>query len=324
MTVTKHKRFHADAAERINLDASESVFFQGELQAVRSKTYDIKYPELKGRRLVPTGPAETDPGDETYAYDSWDSYGVARLLASYSDAIPRADVKATRTVVNIRGMAMGYGYNFQEIRAAAKARKPLSMKKAAAARRAIDLLQDSIIQVGDEAHGLKGLLNQDNATVYTLPNGAGGFATWATKTPDEIVADIGAARQKVVTDTKGCEDCDTLLLPLDQFGIIAQTRMGDGSDTTILDFIKKTFGPQGAGWLTTVESWYALTGAGSGGADRGVVYKRDAEHLECVIPQEFEQMAPQLEGFETKVNCHQRTAGVVAYYPLSICYFDGL
>ena len=39
---------------------------------------------------------------------------------------------------------------------------------------------------------------------------------------------------------------------------------------------------------------------------------------------EFEQMPPQIVGFDTVTNCHSRTAGCIVPFTKSIAYGDGI
>lgn len=51
----------------INLDANESIFFERELEHVKARSYDIKYPEFKATMLIPVS-TEAGPGAETITY----------------------------------------------------------------------------------------------------------------------------------------------------------------------------------------------------------------------------------------------------------------
>jgi hypothetical protein len=112
---------------------------------------------------------------------------------------------------------------------------------------------------------------------------------------------------------------DTLLLPLEQYNLIANTRMGDGSDKTILKYILET-----SPVLKTIDWLTELDGAGASGTDRMMVYSRDDQHLTLEIPQPFEQFEPQQEGMSFEIPCHAETAGVIVYYPLAVAYGDGI
>lgn len=301
-----------------HLDAAENIFFERELEQVRAKSYDVKYPALKARTLIPVN-NETDPGAETVRYEQYDSVGVAKIIASYANDLPRADVVAKEFRAPIKSLGMSFGYSIQDIRAARMAGKPLETRKANAARKAVEEKIDAIAAFGDELTGLLGLLNQPNVGNFAVPAGEKGGTEWANKTPDEILKDMNGITNGIVVDTHGVEEPDTLLLPLDQYGIIATTPRSPNSDTTILEFFLKS-NPH----IRNVEPWHKLAGAGAGGTDRMVCYRRDPDALELNIPQEFEQFPPQAKGLEFEIPCHARTGGVLMFYPLSASYGDGI
>ena len=303
------------------LDAAENLFFARELEHVRAKSYDIKYADRKIRQLVPVDNS-VDPGAEVVTYSQYDRVGVAKLIASYANDLPRADVKGKQFSVEVKGLGSSYGYSVQEIRAARLAGKPLEQRKADAARQAIEDLIDQIGASGNAATGLIGLLNIANAQTYTITAGAGGQTRWnfgaTPKTGLEVIKDLNSGVHTIVTVTKEAEKPDTVLLPTSQYAYVASTPLQTGSDTTILDFFLKN-----SPYIKQVESWEKLAGAGAGATDRMVVYRRDPDALQLVIPQEFEQFAPQLEGMQYTVNCHMRFGGTVFTYPLSAIYMDG-
>jgi hypothetical protein len=318
MRMTMLRLIQATVQPVMNLDAAESVFLSKQLEQVRAKTYDIKYANLLGRQLVPVDNSIA-PGVEVVTYYQYDQVGVAKIIADYADDLPRADVKGKEFSSRVRGIGNSYGYSMQEARAAQFAGLPLEQRKANAARRGIEEKIDKIAQTGDAVYGMLGFLNQPNASLYTIPNGVSGFPDWARKLPDEIAADIHGAVNAIYANTKGVEMGDTCVLPLEQYTLIATKRMGDGSDTTILSYVL-----QSSPFLKAIVPWYALDGAGAGNTDRMVVYRRDPDALQLIIPQEFEQLPPQLEGLEIITPCHARCGGVVVYYPLSIIYADGI
>jgi hypothetical protein len=304
------------------LDAAENIFFARELEQIRSASYDIKYAERKARTLIPVDNS-IDPGAEVVTYSQYDRLGVAKIIASYADDLPRADVKGKQFNVTVKGVGSSFGYSVQEIRAARMAGKPLEQRKSNAARQAVEDKIDSIAALGDTQTGLVGLLNIANAQTYTITAGAGGATRWnfsgTPKTGLEVLKDLNSAAHTIVTTTKEVEKPDTVLMPLAQYAYIASTPLQSGSDTTILQFFLRN-----SPYIKNVESWEKLAGAGAGATDRMVVYRRDPDALMLVIPQEFEMFPPEQEGLETIVACHARTAGVQCFYPLSILYADGI
>ena len=121
-------------------DAGESVFFAQELQKVKAKTYDVKTPANNAMSIFPVT-SEADPGADTVAFDSYDSVGMAKIITNYADDLPRADVKAQRTIVKVFDIGTSYGYSIKDIRRAKMTGKPLTTRKAESARRANDALR---------------------------------------------------------------------------------------------------------------------------------------------------------------------------------------
>jgi hypothetical protein len=301
-------------------DAGESAFFARELEEVRARSYDLKLIELKGRMLVPVDNS-VPPGADAVTYSQYTSSGMAKLISSYAEDFPRADIFGKQFTVHPKSLGASYGYNIQEIRAAQMTGLPLEQRRANAARRAIEEKIDKMAQIGDADTDCTGLLNQSAAGTYVIPNGASGSQTWALKTPVEILADLNGIANSIVSTTVEVEHPDTIVLPIAQFLLISVTPWSpqNASNVTILEMFLKN-NP----WVSEVEPWYACKGAGSGSTDRMVCYKRDPDHIMLVIPQEFEQFPPQVKGMEFVVPCHARCAGVQVPYPLSIAYGDGI
>lgn len=302
--------------ESLKTDA-DNAFFSRSLEYVKARVYGNKPRELLARRFIPKD-TEVDPDAETVRIRSYNQVGVAKLLASYAQDLPRSDIKAEEMVRSIRGIGNAYGYALDEVRAAARANINLDEKKGAAARRAVEALIDRILAVGDDETGLLGLLNQPNASVYTIPNGDSLATAWTTKTPKEILQDLVGICEYVSLVTNEVEQVNLIVLPRPQYVAIATTQFSIASETSILDYFKKAYPG------VNVERWYRLTGAGTAVTDRMLAYVLSPDHLTALIPREFEQLPVQEKGLEFEIPCHARCGGVVAYYPLSICYGDGI
>lgn len=306
------------------LDANETAFFTRELEAVKARSYDIVYPELKATRLLPVS-TDAGPGAETIVYSSFDQVGVAKIIASYADDLPRADVKGREFRAPVRSIGNSYGYNLQEIRAARMAGRPLTQRKANAARRAHDQLVNTIAWTGDDEHGLLGLLNHPNVSRATAPadgaGGGGGQTEFIYKTPDQIIRDLNNLVADMVLLTKGAESPDTLLLPINTWAYLSSTPRSATSETTILAFFLAN-NPS----IRRVEWINEATAAGVDvpGADVAVAYKNSPDKLTLEIPQPFEQLPEQQDNLEFKVPCHSRVGGVIIYYPLSVSILEGI
>ena len=69
------------------LDANESIFFARELEYVKSKAYDVKYPANNALALFPVS-TEADAGADYISYESYDMIGMAKIIANYADDLP--------------------------------------------------------------------------------------------------------------------------------------------------------------------------------------------------------------------------------------------
>jgi hypothetical protein len=320
-------------------DAAENLFFARQLEYIRPGLLEVLYPDLEAKKFFPfdSGPG---PGAEQFTYRFYNKVGRAQLIKSYSNDPPRVDVSGQEATQQIQGAADMYGYTTQELRNAMQAQMPLDQRKAMSARYALALLFDEVafyghaditaveqtaagLDAGALEGKLKGMVNLSGTTAFTTPNGASGSKLWRRKTADEIVIDMHSFVNGVVKATFGIHRPDTMLLPLAAYNIAATRRMGDGSNQTCLDFFLAT-----SPYVKEVNPTYRLDQARSanwgGTTGRAMVYEKNPERFQVVVPLEFEQFAPQQTGFEIRTICHGRIASAVPYYPGSISYMDGI
>lgn len=301
-----------------NLDEGESIFFARELEHVKAKTYDIKFPELKARALFPLE-FEANAGAETITYEQYDQVGMAKIISNYADDLPRADVKGKEFTSKVRTIASSYGYNYDEIQAASMAGKPLTTRKANAAKRAHLVLENKIAFFGDATHNITGFLSNPNIQEVVLAaDGAGASTTLASKSADLMIRDITSLFTAVHDVSKGVEVANVLMMPIGQYNLIANTRLPD-SDMSVMKWVMEN-NPhlQEIVWVTE------LKGAGAGGTDKMVAYRRDPDALTMEIPSEFKQLPVQEKNLEYIVPTHHRFGGVLIYYPLSVAFADGI
>jgi hypothetical protein len=303
----------------VHLDANESAFFLRQLDYIKTQTYDIKYAELKARKLIPVS-SEADPGAEKIFYRSYDQTGLAKVVSNYADDLPRADVKGLEYSVSVKTLGASYGYNIQEVRAASYGNVPLEQRRANAARRSIAQLENTLAFFGDTASGIQGLFTAANVTSVTIPaDGTGSSKLWSTKTPDQILRDMNLVANTVVSTSLGVEMPDTMLLPLSQYNYVASTARSATSDTTILNYFL-----QNNPYVKQVEWVNELATAGASSTARLYAYRRSADVLTMEVPSDFEQLELQINNLTYKVPCIERFAGVLIYYPLAIAYGDGI
>lgn len=307
---TKGMRF--DDAE----DAS--LYFARELDYIKAQSYDVEYPELTALSLFPIS-NEVNPGAETVTYYSYDKTGVAKIINNYATDLPRADVKGKPSTGYVKSVGASYGYSVQDMRASRMASKSLDVRKAEAARYAVDFELNRIAWAGDKENGLIGVLSPENdIPLYTVPNGASGKTSWESKTADEILADLNGMQKQVSRTTKNVERPDTLALPADVY-IDISTRQIPNTGYTVKKFLLEN-----APYLKDIVSAAELQADAEDtnpyaaqGKNVALLFKKDARKMSIEHPLPFYQHPLQTKGLEIVVPCEARTAGAIIYYPLS-------
>lgn len=303
------------------LDARETAILARQLEYVKTRTYDIKYPAFGARRFLPVS-NEVPNGAESITYRQWDQYGMAKVVANAADDLPLVDVVAREFTSRIKSLGDAYQYSIQDLRAAAQSGQPLDVMRAGAARRAIESAIDEVAAFGLPEAGMAGFLNNTNVPIVAPDTGgwAAAIAADAIVGPREVLADLNKLVNSIITATKNVHQPDTLLLDTASFALLASTPVGDNAERTILRVFLET-NP----YIRNVDQWHKLDTADTAGTGpRIVAYARNPEVMELEIPQEFEQFPPQARNLAFLVPCHARIGGVVIRYPLAIAYMDGV
>jgi hypothetical protein len=311
----------------VNLDADEQVFFDRELESVKSRTYDKKYPELKAKRYIPVS-TEAGPGAETITYQQYDHVGIFKIISSYADDLPRSDVRGKEFSTPVRSIAGAYGYSIQSIRAAIQAGKPLETRKAEATRRAYEERVNDIAWNARPSvakySGLTGFIYNPNVTKYEVDDGASSSVKpWSGKSAEEILFDMNKAVDTPIKLTLGTAQANTILIPLDEYTLISSTRNSDSSDLTILEYFKRNRPGVTVDWVNDLSD-ILNPRTGSGNVNVMIAYRLDPEVLTLELPQPYEQFPAQERNLEFVIPAHGRIGGVIIYYPLEIAIIDGI
>jgi len=309
--------------ELMRFDSTEdaSIFFARELDYVKAKSYDKIYPEFTALNNFPIT-HEVPEGAETTTYYSYEKTGMAAIISNYSTDLPRADVKGEPKTAFIKSIGDSYGYSVQDMRASRMAGKSLDIRRAEAARYAIDRTTNTIAFVGDKKHNLMGVLSDDNnVPLYTLSTvtvDGTDYTDFAHKTASQILDDINGMFAFQSKITKNVERADVLALPASVF-IDISTRQVPNTGYTVKKFLLEN-----APYLKDIiaapelESDSAETNPYSAqSAGVAFLYTKDEEKFSLEIPMAFYQYPLQNKNLEVIIPCEERVAGIIMYYPLS-------
>ena len=189
------------------LDADGAFFFQRQLEHIKSKSYDVRYADLKARELFPVS-NEGGAGITSITYRTYDQVGAAKIINAYADDLPRADVKGKETSIPVRSVGISYGYDLDEIQSSQMVGASLDQRRANAARRAVEQVVNDVAFYGDTTSGLPGLFSNPNIpTGAVVASGTGSTTQWANKTPDQILFDVNDLFTDIFDTTKMVEKC---------------------------------------------------------------------------------------------------------------------
>lgn len=304
------------------MDADGSVFFQRQLELIKSRSYDVLYAALKARQLFPVS-NEGGQGVTTITYRTYDMAGAAKIINAYADDLPRADVAGKETTIPVRSVGISYGYNLDEIQSSQLTGTGLDQRRANAARRSTEQTVNDVAFFGDATSGMGGLFDNPN-----IPTGAvidpGAGTEWVNKTPDEILFDVNDLFADIFETTKMVERGNTLLLPPSQWSFISSTPRSANSDTTILMYLV-----QNSPYLNSVDDIIPVNECAAANnpllsTDAMVAYDRDPDKLQLEIPVELEFLPVQQKNLEFVIPGRLRLAGLNIYYPLSLAIATGI
>lgn len=315
----------------MHLDAVQSAFFLRELEHINAQAFLQKLPQLKARQFVPIQPG-VNPGARSYTFRQFTQYGQAKAIRDHASDLPRADISGAEFTVNISDYGMSYGYTVMEVKAAAMAQRPLDAMRAAACRRAIETKIDDVLALGDSARGIAGVLTLADAASYTLKTKAAGGKTWGTvgaphATADEMIEDVMGLVSARVEATDENFSRFLVVLPLEQYNLLAFTKLGAGDGT----LTAKQFIMANCPYVADIQPWTkcrdanttSTSGTGSHHT-RMACFPQDLEVIQGLVPQEFEPQAPEQRNLAFVVAALATCGGVVSPYPVAVGYADGL
>lgn len=312
----------------VQMSDSDGLFFQRQLEAIETTTYDVLYPDLEARECFVTN-TFGGAGVTTLTYRSYDRVGKAQVINARATDLPKSDISGKEYSIGVKTVGTAYDFDIDEVAAAQVTGMPLEARRAMASKRGYEeFINDSVWYGNDDFNGFftptanGGYLDQN-----VVATGTGGteWGDTGSKTPDEVLADLFSACNDMVSSTKKIHQPNELLLPVSKYLYIQETPRNDVSDTTILEFFlanQKFISADGVKMLNAIE------GRGTGGTECFIVMNaKTPEGTETIriretLPLQF--LPVQLQGLVYEVPGRGRFAGLEVTYPSAISIKYGI
>lgn len=305
------------------IDANETMTFSRELEHIFKEIYETDFPALAGRQLVPIR-GDVESGAESATHTEVTGYGEMKKVVNWAKDFPGVEEKGTQTSLPIYSWGESYQYTIQDLRRSAMIGRSLDARKAALARNIAERTLDQLLCTGDGG-SLKGIANLTGVPAPIAKTTYGAGSNWTNgATPAEILKDCRNLVQAPSSATLNTHEADTLALDTLSYNYIRYTNLNQGqtaqilSGGTILDYLLAN-----VDGLKSIVPWARLNTAGASNVSRAIAFERSPNVLWGVLPQDFEQFPPQVQGLAFVVPCHFRFGGVRAIKPLAIAYMDG-
>lgn len=267
--------------------------------------------ELVARQLF-TIDSSIHPGAETVGYDVLTRMGSAKIIANGDTALPLVDTDKERKFTTMHSLAAGAEFTAQEMRAAQMAGQNVETDKVSAARRAISELEDKLIFRGNTEHGIEGALNAEGILTTAADK------TIATSTPEEMLEMLRKARVSLTKQTGFSGAPLVLVLPQEQYEIMAAKRYSDYDARTVLQVVESY------NWFKKIVPTNAVRGGGEGGADAALIFNSAPEVAKILLAFDITMLPQENYATYTKLGLEERTGGLQIKVPNQFVRIDNV
>ena len=318
------------AKNGVKMSDSDGLFFQRQLEAIETQTYDVLYPDLEARECFTTN-TFGGAGVTTLTFRSYDSVGKAQVINARATDFPKSEITGKEYSMSVKTLGTAYDFDIDEVAAAQVTGMPLEARRAQASKRGYEeLINDSVWYGNEDFIGFFGNAAGLHPEIphTQVPTGAAGSRSWVganAKVPDEILADLFFGGRAMHTTTKKIFSPSELWLPLDRYHHIMQTPRNDVSDTTIAQFFIKN-NP----FITSmdqIKSLNAIADEETGfGYELMVFIKhtspegRETIRIRETLPLQF--LPVQLHGLVYEVPGRGRFGGLEVTYPAAVAVYS--
>lgn len=293
---------------------------------IESSFYDVEYPEILWRTILPEASINTDidPGAENYVYRSRDQKGMGQFTQGNSANIPRVGQVLGQVIVPVLDAAIGATLMDSEARRVKFGlNTSLSQDYGEIMKKGVDYHVERTFFFGNKAGKFESFLNYTGVTLITVPN------VWSASDPAQMVADVNSWLTSVWINSKLVHLPDTVFLPAEQFSLLLAAHVigagPAGVAVSALEYLRKNniYTAQ-SGKDLNIRVLRYLQGAGDAGADRAVVMEMNPRNYVLPFPMPFQLAQPVPIALGVDIFAEYVFGSFHVRFPMSMAYADGL
>lgn len=255
------------------------------------------------------------PWAESIAVKQLDSFADFIVVQSMGDNLPKATVDATKASQPFYTFAAGYDVFDLEIERARKTGVEIASAKSLANAVRSEQILDAIA-FGDWANPAINGLNDAG----TPPLPSGGAWTGQGVSGTTILNELHGLANAVEANSMETAAADTIVLSLARFQLLVTTRLGDGTDRTVLEAFKAQ-NP----YIKRILPWNRCATAGVGGVQRAIAFDSlNPLGPAMVIARELTDHEQVRKELGVSIAQSFTTAGVVIEMSETVAYLDGI
>lgn len=304
-----------------NVTAAElitSVF-----DSVEAGFYDVLYPEILWRSVIPEESVKTDvnPGAMNYVYRSRDMKGMGQFVQGDPKNIPRVGQVVGQVTVPILDAAVGATLTDAEARRYSMGyQTALAKDYGEVMKQAAEYHIERTFFFGNTAAGFQPYL--DYPTVTKIP-----VAAWSGTDPTAWVASINDAITTVWTASKTVHMPDTVILPPARLSqLTAAFVIGAGSvgvAVSALEYLKQNnIYTATTGKPLNIRALRYLENAGVAGVDRFIVAEMNPRNFVLPFPMAYQLAQPVPIALGVDMFAEYIFGSFNVRYPLCMAYGD--
>lgn len=241
-----------------------------------------------------------------------------------TNALVGIAVNGEKVVLPLHPAGRQVSYTSIELEKSIALGNPIDKQKLDGLNLKYQLETDQMVYVGDSFIGATGLLNSSLITAGNVPNGASGFATWAKKTEDEILADVNEILTSVWEGSAFALCPDTLLLPPAAFSLLVTRKVSSAGNMSLLKYIKEnSIALNQNGRELEINSTKWLVGLGTSTTNRMMAYTNAEKYVRFpMVP--IRRETPYYLGITFNAPYIWALGEVEFVYPETAQYRDGI